>query len=68
MFSGLQQPAFFTNLQVEPGNYAIMQNEKIDMSEYRLWKNGVMLESGDLAYNRPSDATMRATAAIAGSF
>jgi len=52
MFSGLRQPAFFRNFQVEPGGYAIVWNEEIDISEYELWKNGVILESGDLACDR----------------
>lgn len=47
MFSLLRQPAFFKNFKVEPGGYAIVWNEEIDISEYELWKNGVMLESGD---------------------
>lgn len=42
-FSPLQQPAFFKSFQVEPGGYAIVWNEEIDLSEYELWKNGVAL-------------------------
>lgn len=49
MFSPLRQPAFFKNFKVEPGGYAIVWNEEIDISEYELWKNGVLLESRDLA-------------------
>lgn len=52
MFSLLRQPAFFRNFQVEPGGYAIVWNEEIDISEYELWKNGVILESGELAGDR----------------
>jgi hypothetical protein len=52
MFSPLRQPAFFRNFKVEPGGYAIVWNEEIDISEYELWKNGVILESGDLASDR----------------
>lgn len=51
-FSPLQQPAFFRNFKVEPGGYAIVWNEDIDISEYELWKNGVPLESRDLADDR----------------
>ena len=36
MFSLLQQPAFFKNFKVEPGGYAIVWNEEIDLSEYEL--------------------------------
>ncbi|NJO51460.1 MAG: DUF2442 domain-containing protein, partial [Leptolyngbyaceae cyanobacterium RM2_2_4] len=52
MFSLLRQPAFFRNFKVEPGGYAIVWNEEIDISEYELWKNGVPLESRDLVSDR----------------
>lgn len=51
-FSLLRRPAFFRNFKVEPGGYAIVWNEEIDISEYELWKNGVKLESGDLVGDR----------------
>ncbi|HCY86008.1 MAG TPA: DUF2442 domain-containing protein [Desulfobacteraceae bacterium] len=41
MFSPLNDQAFFKNVKVEPGGYAIYWNEMIDISEYELWKNGV---------------------------
>jgi len=53
MFSSLRQPAFFKNFKVEAGGYAIVWNEEIDLSEYELWKNGVMLKSEDPAGDRP---------------
>ena len=49
MFSPLRQPTFFKNFRVEPGGYAIVWNEEIDLSEYELWNNGMIVESGDLA-------------------
>ncbi|GAB4178973.1 MAG: DUF2442 domain-containing protein [Coleofasciculaceae cyanobacterium] len=52
MFAPLRQPAFFNNFKVEPGGYAIVWNEEIDISEYELWKNGVILENEDLAGDR----------------
>lgn len=52
MFAPLRKPAFFKNFKVEPAGYAIAWNEEIDISEYELWKNGVILESGDLAGDR----------------
>jgi hypothetical protein len=52
MFSLLRQPAFFRKFQVEPGGYAIVWNEEIDISEYELWKNAVTLKSKDLAGDR----------------
>ena len=44
MFSPLQQPAFFKNFKVEPGGYALVWTDEIDISEYELWKNGVSLD------------------------
>ncbi|MGB3300420.1 MAG: DUF2442 domain-containing protein [Phormidesmis sp.] len=41
MFFALKQPAFFKSFKVEPGGYALVWNEDIDISEYELWKNGV---------------------------
>lgn len=52
MFAPLRQPAFFKNFKVEPGGYAIVWNEEIDISEYELWKNGVTLRNEDLAGDR----------------
>ena len=43
MFSPLRKPEFFRNFKIEPGGYAIVWNEDIDVSEYELWKNGVKL-------------------------
>ncbi len=40
MFSPLNDQAFFKNVKVEPGGYAVYWNEMIDISEYELWKNG----------------------------
>lgn len=48
MFALLRQPGFFKNFKVEPGGYAIVWNEEIDISEYELWKNGVTLQDGEL--------------------
>ena len=41
MFTPLQQPAFFKNFNIEPGGYALVWNEEIDVSEYELWRNGI---------------------------
>ena len=40
IFSPLKNPAFFGNVSVEPGGYAVSWNSEIDISEYELWKNG----------------------------
>ena len=40
MFSPLKNQAFFKNVKVEPGGYAVYWNDMIDISEYELWKNG----------------------------
>ncbi|MEL7071103.1 MAG: DUF2442 domain-containing protein [Cyanobacteria bacterium J06581_3] len=45
MFAPLQQPAFFRNFKIEPGGYALVWNEEIDISEYELRKNGTAVAS-----------------------
>lgn len=40
MFLPLKNQAFFKNVKVEPGGYAVYWNDMIDISEYELWKNG----------------------------
>ncbi|MBU0600006.1 DUF2442 domain-containing protein, partial [bacterium] len=32
--------AYFKNVHVEPGGYAVAWDANIDISEYELWKNG----------------------------
>ncbi|MCB2264027.1 MAG: DUF2442 domain-containing protein [Candidatus Thiosymbion ectosymbiont of Robbea hypermnestra] len=39
-FFPLKNPAFFKNVSVEPGGYAVSWNSEIDISEYELWKHG----------------------------
>ncbi|WP_293155234.1 MULTISPECIES: DUF2442 domain-containing protein [unclassified Microcoleus] len=41
MFLSLHNPGFFKNFKIEPGGYALVWNEDIDLSEYELWQNGV---------------------------
>jgi Protein of unknown function (DUF2442) len=41
MFATLRNPVFFKNFTVEPGGYALVWNEDIDISEYELWQNGI---------------------------
>lgn len=45
MFSLLKNPAFFRNVQVENGGYAVFWNEDIDISEYELWIHGKLIEN-----------------------
>ncbi|NOZ72773.1 MAG: DUF2442 domain-containing protein [Chloroflexi bacterium] len=40
IFEPLRRWAFFKNVRIEPGGYAISWNSEIDISEYELWKNG----------------------------
>lgn len=40
MFAPLKNSSFFKNVKVEAGGYAVYWNDKIDISEYELWKNG----------------------------
>ncbi len=41
MFTPLNEPAFFKNVKVDAGGYALVWNEDIDISEYELWTNGI---------------------------
>ncbi len=45
MFTPLKNPAFFRNVQVDKGGYAVFWNEDIDLSEYELWTNGKLFEN-----------------------
>lgn len=47
MFSPLKNQAFFKNVKVEPGGYAVYWNDMIDISEYELWKNGTSDKSSN---------------------
>ena len=40
MFSPLKNPALFKAVRVEEGGYAVSWNDKIDISEYELWRHG----------------------------
>ncbi len=40
MFSPLKNKAFFKNVKIDTGGYAVYWNDKIDISEHELWKNG----------------------------
>jgi len=40
MFFPLKNPAFFKNVQIEKGGYAVYWNDEIDISEYELWIHG----------------------------
>lgn len=41
MFATLRNPGVFRNFTIEPGGYALVWNEEIDISEYELWQNGI---------------------------
>lgn len=41
MFVSLRNPGFFRNFTIEPGGYALVWNDEIDISEYELWQNGI---------------------------
>ena len=40
MFFPLKNLAFFRNVQVDKGGYAIIWNSEIDISEYEIWTHG----------------------------
>jgi hypothetical protein len=44
MFAPLKDFAFFKNVQVEPGGYAVYWNSEIDISEWEVWRNGSEIE------------------------
>jgi hypothetical protein len=43
MFIALDNIAFFKNVKVEQGGYAVSWNDDIDISEYELWQNGLII-------------------------
>ena len=45
MFLPLKNRAFFQNVQVEKGGYAVFWNEDIDLSEYELWTGGKTVDN-----------------------
>jgi hypothetical protein len=47
MFAPLQNASFFKNFKIDSGGYGLVWNEDIDISEYELWKNGVVLKDGE---------------------
>ena len=40
MFLPLKNSAFFNCVKVEQGGYAVVWDNKIDISEYELWRHG----------------------------
>ena len=42
-FSPLKNLPFFKSFCIEPGGVALSWGDRIDISEYELWKNGVSL-------------------------
>jgi len=42
-FEDLKNKSLFTNVKVDVGGYGISWNEEIDLSEYELWNNGVLV-------------------------
>lgn len=49
MFAPLRIPAFFKNVQIAKGGYAIYWNDEIDISEYELWTHGTPATSPGIA-------------------
>ena len=46
-FLPLRNPAFFRNVSVEPGGYAVSWSSDIDISEYELWQHGEEMPEGN---------------------
>ncbi len=40
MFATLKNPAFFRNVRIDAGGYALVWDEDTDISEYEIWTNG----------------------------
>jgi len=40
MFSALKNPAFFKNVRVDAGGYALVWDGDTDISEYEIWAKG----------------------------
>jgi hypothetical protein len=45
MFFPLRNSAFFRNVQVDKGGYAVFWNDEIDISEFELWTHGKLIEN-----------------------
>jgi hypothetical protein len=45
MFFPLANAAFFKNVQIDKGGYAVFWDENIDLSEYELWTHGRTIET-----------------------
>ncbi len=43
MFADLKNVAFFKNVKIEQGGYAVSWNDDIDICEYELWCNGSII-------------------------
>ncbi|MBL0717036.1 MAG: DUF2442 domain-containing protein [Desulfosarcina sp.] len=43
MCSPLKNPALFKSVKVEQGGYAIVWDNRIDISEYELWRHGQVM-------------------------
>jgi hypothetical protein len=48
MFAPLRQPAFLKSFTIEPGGYAVVWNDELDLSEYELWQRGVTVQEEEL--------------------
>lgn len=44
-FQPLQDIALFNQAHVGSGGYGVVWNDRIDLSEYELWKNGIEISS-----------------------
>ncbi|MDY6781852.1 MAG: DUF2442 domain-containing protein [Cyanobacteriota bacterium] len=49
MFALLKNTKFFKNFHIEPGGYAIVWNDDLDISEYELWQNGVSVTEEEVS-------------------
>lgn len=50
MFATLGNPGFFRKFKIEPGGYALVWNEDIDLSEFELWQNGITCTDAEIEW------------------
>jgi hypothetical protein len=41
VFESLRDAGFFKNVQAEPGGYAVVWNDQVDLSESEIWEHGI---------------------------
>ena len=45
VFQALRDKYLFQQVKVDPGGYGISWNDDLDLSEYELWENGMVVQA-----------------------